>query len=54
MGGGDLMTAPQEDGYCGDDDDLERFAGAEIEDPWADDSQTDWPNNDPINVEEVE
>lgn len=27
------------------EEDLERFAGEEIPDPWADDNQPEWPNN---------
>lgn len=35
------------------EDDLEKYAGEVIPDPWLDDSQTDWPNAEPIVVEQA-
>lgn len=48
----DETTAPQPGTIEDLETDLEQFAGEEIKDPWDDDSQTDWPNSAPVEIEE--
>lgn len=36
-----------------DDEDVDAVTGEELADPWEDDSQEDWPNSDPIDVDDA-